>query len=186
MGRAVRSGISGLWSGAADRVPDVARADPPTERTSDPRPADDATASPLPVGPATTELAPLVLVIEDYEDARQLYAEVLTWSGFRVEQADNGLVGVAEANRLLPDLILMDLALPGIDGWEATRRLKQAERTSAIPIVAVTGHVSSESIASALATGCDAYLTKPCRPDALVQEVRRLLARRRPVGRTLP
>ena len=80
-----------------------------------------------------------------------------------------------------PDLILMDLSLPGMDGWEATRRLKADERTSHIPIVALTGHALAGASEGAKKAGCDSFVTKPCLPDDLVVEVRRMLGAARHV-----
>ena len=88
----------------------------------------------------TDHNAPLILVVDDYQDAREMYAEYLQFSGFRVAEARNGNEAVEQAFALKPDLILMDLSLPGMDGWEATRRLKADETTRHIPIVALTGH----------------------------------------------
>ena len=88
----------------------------------------------------TTEHGPLILVVDDYQDAREMYAEYLQYSGFRVAEAKNGNEAVAQARSLRPDLILMDLSLPGMDGWEATRVLKADDATKHIPIVALTGH----------------------------------------------
>jgi two-component system cell cycle response regulator DivK len=121
---------------------------------------------------------PLVLIVEDYEDAREMYAEYLKFSGFRVAEARNGLEAINKARDLHPDVILMDLALPGMDGWEATRRLKGDERTRLIPIIAVTGHALSGHSDTARRAGCDAFVSKPCLPDALVAEVRRMLGGR--------
>ena len=97
-------------------------------------------------------------------------------SGFRVVEASNGAEAVEKALELTPDLILMDLSLPGMDGWEATRRLKADRRTKHIPVVALTGHALSGFWDMAKKAGCDAFVTKPCLPDRLVGEVRRLLA----------
>ena len=83
---------------------------------------------------------PLVLVVDDYQDAREMYAEYLKASGFRVEEARTGLEAVSKAREVKPDCILMDLSLPGIDGWEATRQLKADHSTCHIPVVAITGH----------------------------------------------
>src|SRR4029078_1815133 len=77
---------------------------------------------------------------EDYQDAREMYAAYLSFSGYRVAEATNGIEAIEKTIELLPDIILMDLALPRMDGWEATRRLKLDERTKHIPIVALTGH----------------------------------------------
>jgi two-component system cell cycle response regulator DivK len=120
---------------------------------------------------------PLVLVVDDYQDAREMYAEYLSFSGFRVAEASNGLEAVEKAFALRPDVILMDLSLPGMDGWTATRQLKTDERTRSIPVVALTGHALAGASDGARQAGCDAFVTKPCLPDELVLEVRRMLER---------
>jgi CheY-like chemotaxis protein len=123
----------------------------------------------------TDQHAPLILVVDDYQDAREMYAEYLQFSGFRVAEARNGNEAVEQAFALKPDLILMDLSLPGMDGWEATRRLKADEATRHIPIVALTGHALAGASEGAKRAGCDSFVTKPCLPDDLVVEVRRML-----------
>lgn len=122
--------------------------------------------------------SPLVLVVEDYQDAREMYAAYLQFSGYRVAEATNGIEAIEQANALLPDIILMDLALPKMDGWEATRRLKMDEKTRHIPIVALTGHALAGHAEGARQAGCDSFVTKPCLPDALVAEIKRMLAAR--------
>jgi two-component system, cell cycle response regulator DivK len=117
----------------------------------------------------------LVLVVEDYQDAREMYAAYLQFSGFDVAEAANGVEAVEKATELLPDIVLMDLALPRMDGWEATRRLKGDPRTRHIPIVALTGHALAGHAEGAREAGCDSFVTKPCLPDALVAEIHRLL-----------
>jgi CheY-like chemotaxis protein len=119
----------------------------------------------------------LVLVVEDYQDAREMYSAYLQFSGYRVAEATNGLEAIEKTLELMPDIILMDLALPKIDGWEATKRLKSDERTKHIPIVALTGHALAGFAEGAREAGCDAFVTKPCLPDALVAEIRRMLDR---------
>jgi two-component system, cell cycle response regulator DivK len=121
---------------------------------------------------------PLVLLVEDYQDAREMYTEYLRHSGYDVEEASNGYEAIEKAAALLPDIILMDLALPRMDGWEATRRLKGGEHTKDIPIVALTGHALAGHADTAQKAGCDSFVTKPCLPDALVAEVKRTLAER--------
>jgi two-component system, cell cycle response regulator DivK len=121
---------------------------------------------------------PLVLVVDDYQDAREMYAEYLEFSGFRVAEAKNGQEALDKAFELVPDVILMDLSLPVMDGWEATRRLKDDSRTRAIPVVALTGHALKGHSDDANQAGCDAYVTKPCLPDALVEQVKKMIARR--------
>ena len=123
----------------------------------------------------TDQKAPLILVVDDYQDAREMYAEYLQFSGFRVAEAKNGNEAVEQAMALKPSLILMDLSLPGMDGWEATRRLKADETTRHIPIVALTGHALAGASEGAKKAGCDSFVTKPCLPDDLVVEVRRML-----------
>jgi CheY-like chemotaxis protein len=124
----------------------------------------------------TDQNTPLILVVDDYQDAREMYAEYLQFSGFRVAEARNGNEAVAQAFSLRPDLILMDLSLPGMDGWEATRLLKADDRTKHIPVVALTGHALAGASEGAKRAGCDSFVTKPCLPDDLVVEVRRMLS----------
>ncbi len=128
--------------------------------------------------PEAGETQPLVLVVEDYQDAREMYAAYLSFSGYRVAEATNGIEAIEKTLELMPDIILMDLALPRMDGWEATRRLKLDERTRHIPIVALTGHALAGHAEGARLAGCDAFVTKPCLPDALVAEIQRMLAAR--------
>jgi CheY-like chemotaxis protein len=126
----------------------------------------------------SNDAAPLVLVVEDYQDAREMYAAYLSFSGYRVAEATNGVEAIEKAIELVPDIILMDLALPRMDGWEATRRLKLDERTRHIPIVALTGHALAGHAEGARLAGCDSFVTKPCLPDALVAEIQRMLTER--------
>jgi len=123
-----------------------------------------------------TDAKPLVLVVEDYQDAREMYAAYLQFSGYRVAEATNGVEAIEQAHELMPDIILMDLALPKMDGWEATRRLKSDDRTRNIPIVALTGHALAGHAEGARQAGCDSFVTKPCLPDALVAEIKRMLS----------
>ena len=118
---------------------------------------------------------PLVLVVDDYQDAREMYAEYLKASGFRVEEARTGTEAVAKAISVKPDCVLMDLSLPGIDGWEATRQLKANPETRHIPVVAITGHASELASRDATAAGCASFVLKPALPDAVVAEVRKAL-----------
>ena len=119
---------------------------------------------------------PLVLVIEDDQAARRLYAEVLKQGGLNVAEAHNGLQAVEKARELLPHVIVTDLGLPGIDGYELCRRLHLDERTSNIPIVAITGrYFSAADIARARREGCHSVLIKPFVGEDLIAEVRRVL-----------
>ena len=126
--------------------------------------------------------APLILVVEDYDDAREMYVEYLTFTGFRVESATNGLEAIEMTHRLKPDLVLMDLALPKLDGWEATRRLKSDPATARIPVIALTGHALAGHAERAREAGCDSFITKPCVPDELVAEISRVLGISSPAG----
>ena len=118
---------------------------------------------------------PLVLVVDDYQDAREMYAECLDASGFRVAEAETGDEAVAKAVALHPALIIMDLSLPGMDGWTATRVIKSDTRTASIPVVALTGNARASAATLAREAGCDAFLTKPCLPDDMVAIVRQFL-----------
>jgi two-component system cell cycle response regulator DivK len=117
----------------------------------------------------------LVLVVDDFADNREMYSEYLSFSGYDVIEAKNGVEAIAAAQDRLPDIIVMDLSLPLMDGWEATRRLKADERTRQIPVVALTGHALPGHSRGAREAGCDSFLAKPCLPDQLVAEIRRML-----------
>jgi CheY-like chemotaxis protein len=119
---------------------------------------------------------PRVLVVDDYPDAREMYAEYLQFSGFDVIEAGNGMEAIERAADRAPDIILMDLSLPVMDGWEATRRLKADKATADIPIVALTGHALAGILEGAKKAGCDAFVTKPCLPEDLVKEIRKVLS----------
>ena len=118
---------------------------------------------------------PRVLLVDDYPDAREMYTEYLEYSGFDVVEAGNGMEALQRAVDTAPDIILMDLSLPVMDGWEATRRLKADKRTANIPVVALTGHALAGISDGAKKAGCDAFVTKPCLPEDLVKEINRVL-----------
>jgi CheY-like chemotaxis protein len=120
--------------------------------------------------------SPLVLVVDDFQDNREMYAEFLLYSGFRVIEARNGQEAIEQAFAKQPDVIIMDLSLPVMDGWEATRRLKADGRTKSIPVIALTGHALHGHSKGAFDAGCDAFVAKPCLPDQLVVEIRKMLA----------
>jgi CheY-like chemotaxis protein len=120
---------------------------------------------------------PRVLLVDDYPDAREMYSEYLQFSGFEVVEAANGVEALQRAVEDVPDIILMDLSLPVMDGWEATRRLKSDVRTADIPVVALTGHALAGISEGARKAGCDAFVTKPCLPEELVKEIRKALDR---------
>lgn len=121
---------------------------------------------------------PLVLVVDDFEDNRSMYAVFLTYSGYEVIEAADGREAVEIAERELPDVVVMDLSLPIMDGWEATRRLKANVRTRHIPVIALTGHAQEGPSRTAHDAGCDAFLAKPCLPETLVAKVGELTRNR--------
>ena len=125
---------------------------------------------------------PLVLVVDDFQDNREMYAEYLVFSGFRVIQAANGREALDQAFENHPDIIIMDLSLPVMDGWEATRRLKGAPETSHIPIIALTAHAMASDREKALEAGCDDYDTKPIELPRLLEKIEARLASRPPQG----
>jgi two-component system, cell cycle response regulator DivK len=122
-----------------------------------------------------TRRKPIVLVVDDFADNREMYSEYLSFSGYEVIEARNGMEAIEAAQQRMPDIIVMDLSLPVMDGWEATRRLKADERTRRIPVVALTGHALAGHSKGAKEAGCDSFLAKPCLPDQLVAEIRRML-----------
>jgi two-component system cell cycle response regulator DivK len=119
--------------------------------------------------------APLILVVEDFDDAREMYRDYLEFAGFRVETARDGREAIDKARALHPDLILMDLSLPGVDGWEATRLLKSDPATRHLLIVALSAHALVAEGDRARAAGCDGFIAKPCLPPDLVTEITRYL-----------
>jgi len=119
--------------------------------------------------------APTILIVEDNEDNRIVYSTMLRHFGFAVDEAENGAEGILKARTGLPDLILMDIAIPLVDGWEAVQRLKKDPATAGIPIVALTAHAMPADRERAIQVGCDGYLAKPCEPRAVVEEVKRIL-----------
>lgn len=119
-----------------------------------------------------------ILVIEDQEDNRAILRDLLASAGFVYLEATDGLAGVAAAERERPDLILMDIQLPELDGYDATRRIKANPSLADIPIIAVTSYALSGDEAKARAAGCDDYVTKPYSPRALIAKVRQYLGGR--------
>jgi two-component system, cell cycle response regulator DivK len=122
-----------------------------------------------------TRERPLILLVEDQHELRELYARQLSICGFDVIQAGNGADAIDHTSTHSPDVVLMDLSLPIVDGWEATRRLKSDDRTAHIPVVALTAHDGSDELQRATLAGCDWFVPKPCPPDALIAEIRRVL-----------
>jgi CheY-like chemotaxis protein len=116
-----------------------------------------------------------ILLIEDHRDSREVYGAMLRYSGYRVVEAKDGGEGVRLAQEHRPDVILMDLQLPLVDGWRATEVLKADPETAHIPVIAVSAHAHQWDRERAIAAGCDGFLAKPYEPSRLVQEIQRIL-----------
>ena len=116
-----------------------------------------------------------ILIVEDQEDNRKILHDLLSSAGYELIEALTGEDGVAQAEAQVPDLILMDIQLPSMDGYEATRRIKANPRLTRIPIIAVTSYALSGDDIKAMAAGCDAYVTKPFSPRALLVKIREFL-----------
>jgi two-component system, cell cycle response regulator DivK len=121
-----------------------------------------------------------VLLVEDNEDNRIIYAMALRYAGYAVFEAITGTDGVHQARTKRPDLILMDISVPELDGWEATAILKADPATKHIPVIAVTAHALPGDEERSLEAGCDGYLAKPIPPAALLAEVDRRFGRKKP------
>ena len=120
-------------------------------------------------------MAKMVLVVEDQDDNRKIVRDLLTNSGFEVIEAINGIKGVQLARTHHPDLILMDIQLPGIDGYEATRQIKNDPILKDIPVIVVTSYALSGDDKKAFEAGCDAYIAKPFSPRALLVKIQEFL-----------
>jgi CheY-like chemotaxis protein len=116
-----------------------------------------------------------VLLVEDNEDNLVVYRTILEHVGYVVIEARDGEEGVSRARSERPDIILMDISIPKMDGWEATQRLKADGNTSAIPIIALTAHALEEDRLKAMRAGCDGYLAKPVEPRRVVEEVEKFI-----------
>lgn len=120
-------------------------------------------------------MLPLILLVDDYADTRDLYGTYLRGQGYRIEEAEDGMQGVMKALDLHPDVIVMDIAMPILNGFDATRRLKQEPRTQTIPVICLTAHDHPSQRARALEEGCIAFLTKPCLPGEVAAVIARVL-----------
>jgi two-component system cell cycle response regulator DivK len=119
--------------------------------------------------------APLVLIVDDAPDNREAYAEYLRFRGFRTLEAATGAAAIDQARRHRPDVILLDLRLPDIDGLEVSRVVRADQTLQQSKVIAVSAAVFPADIADAMESGCHAFLQKPCLPDMLVAEIERLL-----------
>jgi two-component system cell cycle response regulator DivK len=116
-----------------------------------------------------------ILVVEDQEDNRQILRDLLGSVGYEMDEAENGEQALAAVKARRPDLILMDIQLPVLDGYEATRRIKADPQLKSIPIIVVTSYALSGDEAKARASGCDAYVTKPYSPRQLLAKIKEYL-----------
>jgi CheY-like chemotaxis protein len=121
--------------------------------------------------------APTVLLIEDNDDNLRIYSTILSYAGYHVLEATDGEAGLATARSGQPDLILMDVSIPKIDGWEVTRLLKSDPATSSIPVVALTAHALASDRQRAVEIGFDGYIPKPAEPRLVLAEVERRLGK---------
>ena len=120
-------------------------------------------------------MAKRILVVEDDADNRRIVVKVLTVEGYEVLEATDGRSALAIARKEHPDLIIMDLAMPGLDGWQAATQLKSDPKVADIPIIALTAFAMRGDEERAREAGCDGYLSKPCRPQTIREVVRRYL-----------
>jgi two-component system, cell cycle response regulator DivK len=116
-----------------------------------------------------------VLIVEDDPNSQYVYGVFLEHKGFRVLSAGTGDEGVRLAREERPDVILMDISIPGLDGWSATEALKAEPGTASIPVIAITAHAFPEDRERARTVGCDGFLTKPCDPKQVVEEILRIM-----------
>jgi CheY-like chemotaxis protein len=116
-----------------------------------------------------------ILIVDDYADALDIWALYLRALGYRVSTAADGAAAIAQAERLLPDLIVLDLELPGLSGFDVARRLRANPETQFIPLIAATGYSHAKELDRAREAGFDQIVIKPCDPDMLVEEIERLL-----------
>lgn len=137
------------------------------------------TAVPTPAPPTS---APLVALVDDNDDNRAIYRQYLEWIGFRVVEATDGLQALEQAAALMPEVIVMDLRFPRLDGWEDMRRLKADPATKHIPVLALTAHALVGDAEQARAAGCDRSLIKPCLPEVLARAVRSVIKQPAAVG----
>jgi two-component system, cell cycle response regulator DivK len=121
----------------------------------------------------------LVLLVEDNDDNRVIYNTILRHYGYRVEEATTGLEALEAASRLCPDVMILDIALPELDGWTVAERLKGDPATRDLPILVVTAHASLNGRERAVEAGCAGFLVKPVRPQRVFEEVRRLIGEAR-------
>ncbi len=128
------------------------------------------------IAEAVHKRAPLVLVVDDYPDGRAIVRDILALDGYAVVEAATGPEALRRAREWRPDIILMDLSLPGLDGTEVTRRLRRDPHLHATPVIALTAHALDDDRRRALDAGCQEVIVKPCLPQDITDGVRAVLA----------
>lgn len=128
--------------------------------------------------PSPNAHGPLVLLVDDFEDARVMYGEYLSHTGYRVVDAATGEEALEVAFRTRPDIVLLDMLLPGLDGWEVTERLRSTPETRDIPIIALSAMALDRERERSERAGCDLFLAKPCPPADLASAIARVLSGR--------
>jgi CheY-like chemotaxis protein len=136
------------------------------------------------VAQAMPSASPLVLIVDDHQDSSEMYAQALGLMGFEPITEATGERGFERACNIHPDVVVADVMLPGISGLELTRRLRDDDRTKDAAIIVLTGRAFGSDEHQATAAGCDRFLVKPCLPDELAVEIRKVLTVRRPNGRS--
>ena len=122
-------------------------------------------------GSSTDRRAPFIVFADDSLDARTMYGEYLVEAGYQVATAADGNEAVKLALTVAPELIVMDMQMPGLDGWEAARLMQSYRPTRPIPIIALSGHHDAVSVQRAMAAGCSRFVRKPCAPEELVRNI---------------
>lgn len=145
-----------------------------------PGPSGGATASEQDES-GSVDVAPVVLIVDDTDDTRLVYAEIFAEAGFRVEEATNGQEALDIIAEAKPAVVVMDMSMPVMDGWEATRRIKEHPSTAHVIVIAVTGHGTQLGMERAIDAGASVVLSKPCLPNDVLARARELLASARAV-----
>ena len=136
--------------------------------------------------PPITRSKPLILLVDDYVDTLELTAEFLQFKGYDVVTAQDGAAAISEAHAHNPDVVLLDLTLPIVDGLEVMRRLRKDPATAQLRLVAFTAHAIESKAEEARAAGCDGFITKPVAPDEMVKEIERQLHQARALQQRVP
>ncbi|MCL4810903.1 MAG: response regulator [Vicinamibacteraceae bacterium] len=126
---------------------------------------------------ASDEYSPLVLIVDDDQNSREGLAEFLVQQGFRITEASDGAEALQKVEARLPDVVLLDLAIPRVDGWTVARELKRDPRYASVPVIVFSAMDYPDEIQRAVQAGCDAFVTKPCNLSVLIPTIERVLGR---------